>query len=40
MDKYFEEGTLSEEEMMYGLKLGVISRDYFGIVYSSQNRPR
>ncbi len=32
MDKYFEEGTLSEEEMMRGLKLGVINRGTFPVV--------
>ena len=32
MDKYFEEGTLSEEEMMHGLKLGVISRGLFPVL--------
>ncbi len=32
MDKFFEEGTLSEEEMMKGLKLGVITRGTFPVV--------
>ena len=32
MDKYFEEGTLSEEVMMRGLKLGVINRGTFPVV--------
>ena len=32
MDKFFEEGTLSEEEMMRGLKLGVINRGTFPVV--------
>ncbi|MBO4645697.1 MAG: elongation factor G [Bacteroidales bacterium] len=32
MDKFFEEGTLSEEEMMMGLKLGVINRGTFPVV--------
>ena len=32
MDKFFEEGTLSEEEMMRGLKLGVISRGTFPVL--------
>ncbi len=32
MDKFFEEGTLSEEEMMNGLKLGVINRGTFPVV--------
>ncbi|MCR5114589.1 MAG: elongation factor G [Bacteroidales bacterium] len=32
MDKFFEEGTLSEEEMMRGLKLGVVNRGTFPVV--------
>jgi len=32
MDKFFEEGTLSEEEMMRGLKLGVINRGTFPVL--------
>lgn len=32
MDKFFEEGTLNEEEMMYGLKLGVASRGLFPVL--------
>jgi len=32
MDKFFEEGTLTEEEMAKGLKLGVINRGTFPVV--------
>ena len=32
MDKFFEEGTLSEEEMARGLKLGIANRGTFPIV--------
>ncbi|MCQ2263080.1 MAG: elongation factor G [Bacteroidales bacterium] len=32
MDKFFDQGTLSEEEMMRGLKLGVINRGTFPVV--------
>jgi len=32
MDKFFEEGTLTEDEMVQGLKLGVVSRGTFPIV--------
>ena len=31
MDKFFEEGTLSEEEMIKGLKLGVLNRGTFPV---------
>ena len=31
MDKFFEEGTLSEEEMIRGLKLGVLNRGTFPV---------
>lgn len=31
MDKFFEEGTLSEEEMVKGLKLGIINRGTFPV---------
>ena len=32
MDKFFEEGTLSEEEMVKGLKLGVMNRGTFPVI--------
>ena len=32
MDKFFEEGTLSEEEMIKGLKLGVANRGTFPVI--------
>jgi len=32
MDKFFEEGTLTEEEMAQGLKLGVINRGTFPVI--------
>jgi elongation factor G len=32
MDKFFEEGTLSEDEMAQGLKLGVINRGTFPVI--------
>ncbi len=32
MDKFFEEGTLSEEEMMQGLKLGIANRGTFPVM--------
>ncbi len=32
MDKFFEEGTLTEEEMARGLKLGIINRGTFPVV--------
>lgn len=32
MDKFFEEGTLSEEEMAKGLRLGIINRGTFPVV--------
>lgn len=32
MDKFFEEGSLTEEEMAHGLKLGIISRGTFPVV--------
>lgn len=32
MDKFFEEGTLSEEEMVKGLKLGVMNRGIFPVI--------
>ncbi len=32
MDKFFEEGTLSEEEIARGLKLGIINRGTFPVV--------
>jgi elongation factor G len=32
MDKFFEEGTLTEEEMAQGLKLGIINRGTFPVI--------
>lgn len=32
MDKFFEEGTLSEEEMVRGLKLGIANRGTFPVI--------
>ena len=32
MDKFFEEGTLSEEEMAKGLRLGIINRGTFPVI--------
>ena len=32
MDKYFEEGTLSEDEMIRGLKLGIANRGTFPVI--------
>jgi len=32
MDKFFEEGTLTEEEMAQGLKLGIIGRGTFPVI--------
>jgi len=32
MDKFFEEGTLTEEEMTHGLKLGIINRGTFPVI--------
>jgi len=32
MEKFFEEGTLTEEEMAQGLKLGIISRGTFPVI--------
>lgn len=32
MEKYFEEGTLSEEDMEKGIRLGIVHRDIFPII--------
>ena len=35
MDKFFEEGTLSEEDMIKGLKLGIANRGTFPVICTS-----
>ena len=35
MDKFFEEGTLSEEDMVKGLKLGIANRGTFPVICTS-----
>jgi elongation factor G len=37
MEKYFEEGDLSPEEMAAGLKAGIISRDIFPVLVTDAN---
>lgn len=38
MEKYFEKGTLDEDEMRYGLKLGMIHRDVFPVFCMSAKK--
>lgn len=38
MEKYFEQGTLSEEEMREGIQKGMISRDLFPIMCTSAEK--